>query len=170
MKPNLDQHRPNAAVVLFNRQGQVLLCRRAGERGKTCWQFPQGGIDAGEKPLAAALRELEEETGVGQKQVVRLSKIKGWVPYDFPANVKFAPAKRKQWRGQKQKWFAFLFLGKDKDIRLDRHKPVEFDKWMWTDLSEAPDMTIKWKRDVYMKVAKHFKTIARVLKVTSKTK
>ncbi len=149
-------HRPNAAVVVFNKKGKVLICRRAGERGKDCWQFPQGGIDSGEKALAAAYRELREETGIRRRHVKLMGKIKGWVAYDFPDNVYMAPVKRKRWRGQKQKWFAMRFSGKSRHIRLDGHGSPEFDKWKWVDLAEVPDMTIGWKRKTYKQVAKLF--------------
>ncbi|VAV86651.1 Adenosine (5')-pentaphospho-(5'')-adenosine pyrophosphohydrolase [hydrothermal vent metagenome] len=155
-KVNLDNHRPNAAIVLFNQQGQVFVGRRAGETGKHCWQFPQGGIDAGEKPLAAAYRELKEETGIKRKHVQLLGKIKGWLPYDFPDDINIARNKRKRWDGQKQKWFAMRFSGKKKHIKLDKHLPVEFDKWAWVDLADTPQMTIKWKRESYRIVVEEF--------------
>ncbi len=161
---DLDLHRPNAAVVVFNHKGQVFMGRRAGERGTACWQFPQGGIDQGEKPLAAAFRELEEETGINKKHVIKLGKIKGWVAYDFPKDVRFAPNKRKNWRGQKQKWFAFYFTGNDKHIRLDLHKSIEFDKWAWVDLVNTPGKTIQWKYGVYQLVVKKFTKYERIIK------
>ncbi|MBL4597000.1 MAG: RNA pyrophosphohydrolase [Robiginitomaculum sp.] len=155
-KHPLENYRPNAAVVLFNHQGQVFLGRRAGKPGAHCWQFPQGGIDAGEKPLAAAYRELREETGIKRKHVRLIGKIKGWVAYDFPADIALARAKRKRWSGQKQKWFAMRFLGKDKHINLQHHLPAEFDEWAWVDLVSVPNMTIAWKHEVYQLLVAQF--------------
>jgi len=161
MSKSLKQYRPNAAVVVFNERGKVLIGHRRGEVGNHCWQFPQGGIDAGEAPLQAAYRELFEETGIRSKHVEKIGKIKGWLTYDFPEDVSFAPNKRKHWHGQKQKWFAMRFLGRDKHIRLDRHHPPEFDQWAWANLDEVPQMTIYWKRDVYLKVIEEFSRFAQ---------
>ncbi len=156
MKRDLEKYRANAAVVVFNARGKVLICHRAGEIGDHCWQFPQGGIDKGEKPLQAAYRELFEETGIERKYTEKIGKIKGWLAYDFPEDVNFAPNKRKHWLGQKQKWFAMRFLGKGEHIKLDMHQPPEFDQWMWADLAQVPQMTIYWKRDVYHQVVCEF--------------
>lgn len=157
---SLALHRPNAGIVVFNAQGQVLLCHRKGTVGALTWQFPQGGIDKGEKPLTAAFRELYEETGIKQKRVRKLGKTKGWLSYDFPADVTIAPAKRRKWKGQKQKWFAMRFLGADKHIRLDRHKPQEFDKYLWVNLADVPPMVIEWKRPVYDALVREFARFA----------
>lgn len=155
-KKELQQHRPNAAVVLFNRQGRVWMGRRANSQGRHVWQFPQGGIDEGEKPLAAAIREMAEETGVSPDLVKKIGKIKGWLAYDFPEDVGQAPNKRLLWNGQKQKWFAFKFLGKDTDFHLDAHQPPEFDAWKWVKLEDAPQKIIPWKRHVYDEVVQKF--------------
>lgn len=157
---SLDFHRANAAVVLFNNKGQVFIGRRAGEKTKKAWQFPQGGIDLGEKPLAAAYRELYEETGIKRKHVKKIGKIKDWVAYDFPKDITIAPNKRKRWRGQKQKWFAMRFLGADKHIDLALHQPAEFDKWAWVDLKDVPNMTINWKQKTYQTIVKKFARFA----------
>lgn len=155
-KDALDRHRPNTGMVVFNRQGKVLLCRRTGGSNARCWQFPQGGIDTGEKPLAAAVRELHEETGISPKKIKKIGKIKGWLAYDFPDDVRHAPTKRLHWNGQKQRWFAFRFLGKDKDINLEFHNPPEFDAWKWVDIAAAPKKVVAWKRHVYKQVVKTF--------------
>ncbi len=155
-KRKLKNHRPNAAIVLFNKDGKVWLGRRANGSGAHVWQFPQGGIDEGEKPLVAAKRELAEETGIRTDLVKKLGKVKGWLAYDFPDDVMQAPNKRLLWDGQKQKWFAFQFLGKDSDINLNAHSPAEFDDWKWVDLDEAPKGIIAWKRPVYDEVVRQF--------------
>lgn len=159
-RKSLAQHRPNAGIVLFNEQGKVLLCHRKGAVGALTWQFPQGGIDKGEKPLTAALRELTEETGIKPKHVRKLGKTKGWLSYDFPADATIAPSKRRKWKGQKQKWFAMRFLGTDKHIRLNKHKPQEFDKYLWVELADAPFMVIEWKRHVYEELVCKFERFA----------
>ena len=156
----LERHRPNAGMVVFNRDGKVLLCRRCGSSNARSWQFPQGGIDAGEKPLAAAKRELHEETGIPPDKVKKIGKIKGWLAYDFPDDVRHAPTKRQRWDGQKQRWFAFRFLGEDKDINLEAHQPPEFDRWEWVDLNKAPQKVVAWKRHVYEQVVKAFSRFA----------
>jgi len=160
-KKDLQQHRPNAAVVLFNRQGKVWMGRRANSQGEHIWQFPQGGIDEGEKPRAAAIRELAEETGISPAHVKKIGKIKGWLAYDFPEDVREAPNKRLLWNGQKQKWFAFKFLGKDSDFQLDAHQPQEFDAWKWVKLEDAPEKIIPWKRHVYEEVVREFSRFSK---------
>ncbi len=152
----LANYRPNAAVVLFNKDGKVWMGRRAGQGGPHNWQFPQGGIDDGEKPLAAALRELQEETGIKPKYVKKIGKVKGWLSYDFPDDVRQAPNKRQTWAGQKQKWFALLFVGADEDINLKAHTPQEFDKWRWIKLKKTPAKVISWKRHIYEELVREF--------------
>lgn len=143
-------YRPNVGIALFNPAGAVFLGKRPGD-GMFAWQMPQGGIDAGETPHEAALRELEEEVGVQPSLVSLLEEAPDWLSYDFPEQVR-----RKQgWRGQRQKWFAFRFLGEDRDIVLDRHTP-EFEAWRWGSLSEAPELVIPFKRAVYNQVAQRF--------------
>lgn len=144
------EYRPNAAIALFNPDGRVFFGHRlSGSR--FAWQMPQGGIDAGETPLQAALRELEEEAGVRASLVALLEEMPVWLSYDFPAAVR----RRQGWRGQRQKWFAFRFLGDDRDIDLDLHTP-EFNAWRWGDLAEAPSLVIPFKRSVYEEVARRF--------------
>ena len=115
--------------------------------------MPQGGIDKGESPEKAALRELEEEVGVPSKLVEILDETDDWIYYDFPPGLK----KRLggPFLGQRQKWFALRFKGSDSDVRLDRHTP-EFDAWRWAELSEAAALIVPFKRPVYEEVSKRF--------------
>jgi len=151
------KHRPNVGVVLFHRDGRVWLGRRAKTEGLHSWQFPQGGVDPGEDFEAAALRELEEETGVTSAEV--LGRTEGWIVYDFPHYAQGSKV-AKGWQGQKQVWFALRFTGKDREIRLDRHQPPEFDAWRWGRLDEAPGLVIPFKRAAYEQVVEAFRQFA----------
>jgi len=123
--------------------------------------LPQGGIDPGESPETAALRELEEETGITADTVTLIGDIPGWLAYDYPPDVREDPRfRKKRHLGQKQRWFALRFSGRDTDIDLERHGEVEFDAWRWGDLSEIPNLIIPWKRDVYQQVAEAFAKFA----------
>lgn len=146
------EHRPNVGVVLFNPQGLVWLGHRQGDPNPDIWQFPQGGVDAGEDLQDAARRELAEETGVTTASL--LGRTDGWLTYDFPPG--YSPDRAKAWRGQKQAWFALRFEGQEGEIRLDQHHSIEFDAWRWGPLASAPDLVIPFKRDVYLAVAAAF--------------
>ncbi len=152
-------YRPNVGIALFNRDGLVFLGKRAGMDEPHCWQMPQGGIDEGEDPALASLRELEEETGVPAKLTEPLGEAPGWMGYDFPPEIRDLK-KYRDWAGQRQKWFAYRFLGSDSDIRLDAHD-AEFDAWRWERLERTPELIIPWKRDIYELVADVFAPFAR---------
>ena len=155
---DLTQYRPNVGVALFNRRGLVFIAKRIGDRHEFPWQMPQGGIDPGESPEVAALRELTEETGVQPDRITPLGSIERWLVYDFPPEVR--AAKRWHWVGQKQRWFAFRFVGTDADIDLTVDERPEFDAWRWEELSAVPSLIIQWKRPVYEQVAVEFESFA----------
>ncbi len=146
-------YRPNVGLALFSGAGHVFLGRRINSRGPYQWQMPQGGIDTGEPPADAALRELEEEIGVPARLAAILEETEDWIYYDFP------PALKRRlpgpYLGQRQKWFALRFTGSDGDIRLDMHTP-EFDAWRWMRLEDTPALVIPFKRPVYEEVAARF--------------
>lgn len=150
-------YRSNVGVVLFNGLGQVFLGKRTPD--DRYWQFPQGGIDSGEDPADAASRELEEETGAPRLLCQALGETEGWLAYDFPPDVR-AGMKNPDWKGQRQKWFAFRFLGRDSDIDLAGCASSEFCEWRWGRLEDAPSLVIPWKRDVYEQVARVFARFA----------
>lgn len=150
-------YRPCVGIIVFNAAGQVWLGQRAGTAAPYNWQFPQGGIDAGEDALAASLRELEEETGI--RSVTLLGQTPDWILYDFPPQVIESGGAR-GFRGQKQLWFAYRFLGSDDEIDLAAHHQVEFDAWRWVDIQEAIEAVVPFKRSVYEQVAKAFAAFA----------
>ncbi|GJD48159.1 RNA pyrophosphohydrolase [Methylobacterium crusticola] len=161
-------YRPCVGIALFNRDGLVFAGHRRGEAGASLggrsWQMPQGGIDAGEAPRDAALRELYEETNVAPGSVRFLAEAPGWYSYDLPTFAAGKPWKGR-YRGQTQKWFAFAFQGADSEI--DIHHPAggahkaEFDAWRWEPLANLADLIIPFKRPVYEQVIAAFAPFAR---------
>ena len=161
MRRNLP-YRPCVGVMLVNTQGLVFVGRRRNKRQPEHvapgheWQMPQGGIDPGEQPYAAALRELHEETNV--RSVELIAEAPAWYSYDLPQDVA-KKAWRGGYRGQTQKWFALRFTGDESEIDIHDpgpgHKP-EFDAWRWEDISRLPELIIPFKRQVYEQVVADF--------------
>lgn len=148
-------YRPCVGVMLINPAGLVWIGRRAdapqeAEGPGSWWQMPQGGIDAGEDPAKAALRELQEETGVTSARI--FAETAGWHTYDLPASL-LGKAWGGRFRGQKQKWFAARFEGDDTEIDIapPGHQ-IEFDAWRWAPVSELQAIVAPFKRGVYAAV------------------
>lgn len=148
---NKKDYRKNAGIMLINKQGKVFMAERTDSR-EPAWQMPQGGIDGDEKPLHAAVRELFEETGVST--ISYLAECQNWYAYDFPEGVSFS-SKKKNYKGQTQKWFLFLFEGDESEIDLNATSP-EFKNWQWVDAKEVPERIVSFKKDVYTNVLKEF--------------
>ena len=156
---HITAYRPCVGVMLLNKQGLVWIGRRFEKQnddgiGKW-WQMPQGGIDKGEDPKSAVLRELTEETGITSAHVV--AEAAGWFTYDLPAHL-IGKSWGGKYRGQKQKWFALEFTGDEAEINLTPpgHKQ-EFDEWRWAKMDDMLDLIIPFKREVYVDVIAAFR-------------
>lgn len=146
-------YRPCVGVVLINAEGKIF----AGQRKDSeiaAWQMPQGGIDEGEKPSTAALRELWEETGVSQDLVEKLAKTEDWVTYDLPPEL-LGKVWGGKYRGQRQKWFLYRFKGSDDDIQIETEHP-EFSEWCWIGSDALLASIVPFKRAVYQEVLGQF--------------
>ena len=152
-KPAALPYRPCAGVMLVNSANQVFVGQRI-DTTLEAWQMPQGGIDPGEDALAAAVRELGEETGVAPKQVELIAEAPNEFFYDLPPDLVGQVWKGK-WRGQRQRWFLFRFLGADSDIDIATAHP-EFRAWRWSDPADLPAMIVPFKRALYEDVLAAF--------------
>jgi len=154
-------YRPNVGAVLFNPFGEIFVARRAdlpnAEGAAGGWQLPQGGIDPNEDPRTAVLRELEEEIGTGDAIII--GEHPDWLTYDLPSEL-LGRALGGRYRGQRQRWFALQFTGRDSDIRLDLDPHPEFDAWRWAPLSDLPGMAVAFKRPIYDVLARSFQRFA----------
>lgn len=162
--PDRPGYRPCVGTMLVNAEGLVFVGERLPEPSGPVlshpWQMPQGGVDAGEDLLAAARRELHEETNVSS--VALIAEAPDWYAYDIPAEL--AGPKRRKWKGQIQKWFAFRFTGEESEIDLAHpaagHAP-EFRAWRWVEIDALPGLVVPFKRPVYEKVVDAFRALVR---------
>jgi putative (di)nucleoside polyphosphate hydrolase len=153
-------YRPCVGVTVLNREGLAFIGRRIGGPEHVdlthSWQMPQGGVDPGEEPWPAALRELREETNI--RSVERLAEISDWLTYDIPREI-VGQAWKGKYRGQKQKWFAMRFTGAESEIDVenpDGAPEPEFATWRWEPLKKIPDLVVPFKRAVYDRVVREF--------------
>ncbi len=152
-------YRPCVGIMLIDRGGRVFVAQRINTPGEA-WQMPQGGIDEGESPRRAALRELHEEIGTDKAEI--LAESRNWWRYDLPAEL--VPRRwGGRYRGQEQKWFALRFLGTDADIDIATETP-EFRAWRWAEMAELPDIIVPFKRHIYQEIIAEFGHLAEALR------
>ena len=146
--------RSGVGIVVLNKNNQVFVARRI-DNSKNFWQMPQGGVDKNEDYLAAAYRELEEETSI--KNVDLVGELDGLISYELPKHLLGVIWKGK-YRGQEQKWFVVRFLGNDSEININTSHP-EFCEWKWVELENITDLVVDFKLHVYEDVKKKVKEI-----------
>ena len=150
-------YRPNVGIMLLNPAGLVFVgCRVDMPAGLAAWQMPQGGIDPGETPRQAALRELKEEVGTDRAEI--LAETRGWHHYDLPREVA-GGMWGGRFRGQRQKWFAMRFTGNDTDIQPANTRHPEFDAWEWVAPNRLSDLIVPFKRPLYQAVLAEFREL-----------
>lgn len=153
-KPAKLPYRPCVGVTLINADGLIFAGQRK-DSPVAAWQMPQGGIDEGEKPRIAALRELWEETGVTADLVTKIAKSDNWVKYDLPPEL-LGKVWGGKYRGQRQKWFLYRFTGRDDQINIATEHP-EFSQWRWIGAEEMIASIVPFKRAVYQEVVAGFR-------------
>ncbi len=146
-------YRPCVGIMLINAQGHIFAAQRL-DSATPAWQMPQGGIDEGENPGAAALRELEEEISVTPDLVAPLSETRDWLAYDLPAEI-VPRIWNGCYKGQKQRWFLMRYLGRDDQIDIQTAHP-EFSEWRWIAADEMLDAIVPFKREIYAQVIDEF--------------
>jgi putative (di)nucleoside polyphosphate hydrolase len=157
-------YRRGVGIVLINDRGRVFVAQRIDTK-EPAWQMPQGGIDAGETPRQAAMRELHEEIGTDKARIVGVTKT--WLRYDLPPDLQ-AKVWGGKFRGQEQKWFLMRFTGDDSDINIATKHP-EFSAWKWLPFMQLPRAIVGFKRDIYKQVVETFtQSVAKLTKAPVK--
>ena len=146
--------RKGVGIVLLNKENKVFVAKRI-DNPKNFWQMPQGGVDKGENFLAAAFRELEEETNI--KNVSLIKEIDGITTYELPDHLLGIIWKGK-YKGQKQKWFLMKFIGDEKEIDINTRNP-EFLDWKWIDIDQITEVVVNFKLHVYKELKEKVKKI-----------
>jgi len=151
-------YRPCVGVMLVNHRRQAFVGKRIDTKEGDWWQMPQGGIDEGEDPAQAALRELNEETGLQPRHVSLIAQTREELLYDLPPELQ-----GKLWggryRGQRQHWFLARFTGRDSDFNLAAHDPAEFCDWRWVEPEQLPQLIIPFKAQVYQTILDEFRPL-----------
>jgi putative (di)nucleoside polyphosphate hydrolase len=151
LNKSLLPYRQGVGIILLNDKNQVFTACRI-DTTTQAWQMPQGGIDAGETPQQAVLRELEEETSITNIDYIAVSK--DWLRYDLPENL-IDKLWHGRYRGQEQMWYLYRFTGKESEINLATTHP-EFHSWKWTEFMELPNMIVPFKRPLYEQIVQEF--------------
>lgn len=146
-------YRPCAGAMIVDREGRVFVGQRI-DTVLEAWQMPQGGIDPGEDPRAAAIREVGEETGIAPDKIELVAEAPGEFLYDLPPEL-IGKVWKGRWRGQRQRWFLFRFLGTDADIDIATPEP-EFRAWRWIAPAELPALIVPFKAQLYRDVLAAF--------------
>jgi len=149
--------RPCAGIMLLNNDNKVFVARRI-DTDLDAWQMPQGGIDKGESPRTAAIRELAEETGITDATII--AEYDNWLCYDLPDEL-YGKVWKGRYGGQRMKWFVMRFHGKDQDINIDGEHP-EFSEWKWTAMDELSAHIIPFKKEIYEKLVEKFSYLVDV--------
>lgn len=152
-------YRPGVGLMVLSSEGLIFVARRI-DMPSEAWQMPQGGIDKGETPAQAAIREFREEAGTDKVEIIAESAE--WLSYDLPEKL-LPQLWGGRFRGQTQKWFVVRFTGTDDDIDIDTEHP-EFLEWKWVELETIPDLIVPFKRRLYEDLVTEFGPIVRAIK------
>ena len=159
-EPNTTLYRPCVGIMLVNAENKAFVGKRIDNREGDWWQMPQGGVDEGEAPEDALLRELAEETGARPEHVEVLGQLADELFYDLPDDLK-----GKLWGGrfcgQRQTWFLARFTGSDAQIDIAAHDPPEFCEWKWIAPELLPELIVPFKREVYRAIVEGFRALLR---------
>mgnify|MGYP003321882504 CR=1 FL=1 len=156
-------YRPNAGIIIFNKKGKLLWCKRRTGDG---WQFPQGGIDEGESTEEALFRELHEETGLIKSKVSILAVSSKWLVYHIPHVFQRS---NKKYDGAMQKWYLLQLTGTNNDINLNAVNHAEFDAWKWANKETAINNVIRFKKSVYESILAEFSDVLETVSYTHLT-